>query len=110
MSNSPEYTVWRAIQQRCHNPKNTAYSDYGGRGIAVCQRWRESFEAFYADTGARPSPEMTLDRIDNERGYEPGNVRWATRIEQSQNTRWTHEARVAYGRRNAMKRWHPDHV
>ena len=73
--------------QRCHNPRNPAYADYGARGIAVCAAWRASFDAFFADMGPRPSPAHSIDRKDNERGYEPGNCRWATRVEQNNNTR-----------------------
>lgn len=72
--------------QRCTNPKQKSYEDYGGRGITVCQRWLESFEAFLADVGERP-PGTTLDRIKNEIGYEPGNVRWAPRSVQNTNQR-----------------------
>lgn len=82
-----EYSIWSSMVQRCRNPKHKAYPSYGGRGIAVCARWAESFEAFLADVGARPSKRYTLDRRDNNRGYEPGNVRWATRKEQQRNRR-----------------------
>lgn len=71
---------------RCENPQNKAFSHYGGRGIAVCARWR-SFKDFLTDAGSRPSPKHSIDRIDNDRGYEPGNVRWATQKEQTRNTR-----------------------
>lgn len=77
-------TLWKSMIQRCHNPRNPSYHRYGGRGILVCDRWRQSFAAFVADVGPRPAG-ATLDRIDNDRGYEPGNVRWATRREQSAN-------------------------
>jgi hypothetical protein len=88
MRNSPENEAWHAMKQRCNNPKSQAYKNYGGRGIQVCPEWA-SFEAFYRDMGPRPSPKHSLERIDNERGYEAGNCRWATLIEQHQNTRYS---------------------
>lgn len=72
---------------RCYNPANSHYADYGGRGIRVCDAWRESFEAFLRDVGRRPSPAHTLDRVDNDGDYAPGNVRWATWVEQASNRR-----------------------
>lgn len=83
---SPTYISWKAMRQRCRDPKYWQYSDYGARGIAVCERWRDSFANFLADMGERPAG-RTLDRIDNSRGYEPENCRWATSEEQNQNKR-----------------------
>lgn len=72
---------------RCFNPKATRFENYGGRGIAVCDSWRNSFEAFLADMGRKPSPAFSLDRINNDGNYEPGNCRWATASEQAFNRR-----------------------
>jgi hypothetical protein len=108
MSTTPEYTLWRGMIQRCHNVNNSEYRNYGGRGIQVCAAWRQRFTAFFDDVGARPSPEMTLERRDNNGDYEPTNVCWATRCEQMLNTRLTREERQRRGRLSAMKRWSPD--
>lgn len=85
----PEYEVWRLMVRRCHDPRCKSFRDYGARGISVCKRWRESVAAFIADMGPRPSPEHQIDRLNNNRGYEPGNCRWTTRIIQSRNKRDT---------------------
>lgn len=84
VSQSPEYKAWRHAIERC-----ASHPNYAGRGIAVCDRWRESFATFLADVGPRPGPGYQLDRIDNDRGYEPGNVRWTTAKENVRNRRTT---------------------
>jgi hypothetical protein len=83
---TPEYAAWRSMKSRCINPNREDFKYYGAMGVSVCQKWFDSFESFLADVGPRPSPEHSLDRFPNRYGnYEPGNVRWATRIEQASN-------------------------
>lgn len=96
MSKRPIHNIWSLMKRRCNNPTSEAYGRYGGRGIKVCDRW-ESFDNFYIDMG-EPPVGTTLDRIDNDKGYEPNNCRWATREVQSRNRRdnvnLTHEDRT----------------
>lgn len=80
-----EYAIWRNLLSRCYNPKNKRYERYGGRGIRVFRAWKTDFSAFLDHVGRRPSPRHSLERIDNNGGYVPGNVRWATLKEQSRN-------------------------
>lgn len=96
------YTVWLAMRDRCNNPGNKKYADYGGRGITVCPEW-DSYVVFKQDMGERPLG-RSLDRIDNAKGYGPGNCRWATKLEQMCNTRvarW-----IAFnGKKQVLSEW-----
>jgi hypothetical protein len=83
----PEYHVWESIKQRCTNPENPAYKDYGARGITICQEWFDSFEKFLEHVGNRPTPKHSIDRIENNLSYQPGNVKWSTKKEQQNNRR-----------------------
>lgn len=84
----PEYMAWQDAKRRCFNPKHRQFQHWGGRGITMAPEFVFSFENFLAEAGPRPGPDYSIDRIDNERGYEPGNLRWATRLQQARNTRW----------------------
>lgn len=83
---SKEYTIWKGMRQRCTNPKNKDYPDYGGRGIKICDRWN-SFPDFIADMGYRQDETLSIDRIDCDGDYEPSNCRWATASQQRRNRR-----------------------
>lgn len=85
---SPTYHSWACMIQRCTNPKRTYYQHYGGKGVKVCERWLQ-FENFLADMGERPSKKHSLDRIDNDGDYEPGNCRWADANTQARNSSQT---------------------
>lgn len=102
-SRTPEYSCWESMISRCENKNNNAWHNYGGRGIYVHPKWRNSFLDFLNDVGRRPSKDYSLDRIDNNGNYEPGNVRWATREQQNKNRRkrisyldWRLSAKHAY--------------
>lgn len=87
MRDTPEYAIWCAMKARCHNPNDRDFKYYGARGVRVCDTWRTSFEAFIADVGRRPDPTLSIERLDNAKGYEPGNVAWATKEAQARNRR-----------------------
>lgn len=84
------YIAWINMRRRCYDPKNASYERYGGRGITVCERWM-TFENFYADIGDPPTPDHSIDRIDNNGNYEPGNCKWSTATEQQLNRRYHYE-------------------
>jgi hypothetical protein len=86
LSELPEHRIWEAMKGRCFRRSDPGYKNYGARGITVCKRWLD-FGKFIEDVGRRPSPKHSIERLDNDGNYEPGNVIWATRKEQSRNTR-----------------------
>ena len=104
------YSAWSGMVNRCHNPKNSSFGQYGGRGITVCKRWRygesglTGFECYLADLGERPAG-MTLDRIDPLGGYEPTNCRWATSKEQRANISPDGDSRMRQAVRDGVKRY-----
>lgn len=85
LSSRPEFFIWATMKARCYNPNTKRYSRYGGRGIKVCNRWLHSFPNFLEDMGSRPSSRYSIERKDNDKGYEPGNCIWATMKEQANN-------------------------
>jgi hypothetical protein len=104
MFGTPLYNVWAAMKYRCGNPRCSSYPSYGGRGITVCDRWRNSFEAFLADMGSTYGPGLSLDRIDNDSGYSPENCRWVTMHQQAGNKRNNHNLSLE-GETHTIAEW-----
>lgn len=102
MTDTPEWRAWKSMLERCLNDNHPSWGHYGGRGIKVCKRWL-TFENFYADMGPRPDG-LTLDRLDNSRGYTPANCRWAT-WEEQQNNRRSNVYLTLDGETLTMKQW-----
>jgi len=103
LTHSSEYIAWVNMKARCHNTEREDYNNYGGRGILVCQKWLDSFEAFFADMGPRP-PGKSLDRKDVNGNYTPDNCQWATLIEQANNTRANRYVEID-GVTRSLKQW-----
>jgi len=95
--------IWKNIRGRCNNPRDQRYSDYGGRGITICPQWND-FEQFLTDVGKRPSPNHSLERIHNDKGYSPENCKWATRHEQNNNKR-SNRSITFQGRTQNLEQW-----
>lgn len=105
LSGSPEYSVWCRMKKRCYDEECKDYPNYGGRGIRVCDEWLASFDAFLAHVGPRPTAKHSIDRYPNNDGnYEPGNVRWATRVQQARNMR-TNRVIEHGGEKRTMTEW-----
>lgn len=113
MCGTPEYNAWVNMRSRCYNKKSRHYKNYGGRGITVCDEWRESFEAFFAEVGLRPSPDHEIDREENDKDYVPGNVQWSLRVDNQKNRRcsknWIVDGKVFETARDAAMEYgvHP---
>lgn len=106
MSGSPTYNSWKAMKQRCLNSRHIAYKRYGGAGISICPQWNDDFSKFVKDMGERPTG-TTLERINNALGYFPENCKWATRMEQSSNTRQNVIVDIN-GQRKTLSQWSRD--
>jgi hypothetical protein len=104
MTRTPEYYTWCLLRRRCLDPSDPKYPSYGGRGITVCDTWKESFSNFYRDMGPKPSSKHSIERLDNAQSYTPTNCIWATRTVQARNTRSNHLITIA-GRTQCLAAW-----
>jgi hypothetical protein len=107
MAESPEFASWMKMIARCEDPKNNRFPRYGGRGIRVCGRWRSAFLNFFTDMGFKPTPKHSIDRIDNDGNYEPGNCRWATATQQLRNYS-LNKTITAFGEKKVLSEWAAD--
>lgn len=103
MARTPEYVAWQAMRQRCENPDNPEFKNYGARGIKVCSAW-ESFPSFFADMGLRPGTGYSIERENNDKGYSPDNCKWATMAEQSDNKQQSRKI-IYDGRTQSLTTW-----
>lgn len=101
--NSPEYKSWQGMRQRCENPNSDSFKNYGARGICVCKKWR-TFNNFYLDMGRKPSPEYTIERLNNDGNYSKNNCVWATKKQQGRNKRNNHII-VFMGQTKCLAEW-----
>lgn len=99
-----EYYAWQRIRYKCNNPKHRQYKHYGGRGIKVCERWNKSFLSFLEDMGYAPSNDLSIDRLNNDGDYEPGNCKWRTMTDQCNNTRNNYFITID-GERKTISQW-----
>jgi hypothetical protein len=103
-SGTTEYNIWAGMIDRCTRPAHKDFHRYGGRGITICDRWRNSFEAFFSDMGCRPSQKHSIDRMDNDGNYEPGNCQWTTQTMQVRNSRRARPLTLN-GRTQSIREW-----
>jgi hypothetical protein len=104
LSDTPEYAIWNTMIQRCLNPNTESYQRYGERGITVCNRWLQSFKAFYDDMGTRPSSQHSIERINNDGNYEPSNCKWDIKKNQARNRSTNHHLDY-HGERSTIAEW-----
>lgn len=100
-----EYTAWIGMKARCHNPKHPKYPAYGGRGLIVCDKWRNSFESFFADMGARPGDTFSVERTDGNKGYSPDNCIWADKTVQAENRPVFNNLIEFQGKKQSLSAW-----